>query len=147
MNKIILRAITAFSRTDLKNSEAQLAIQGREIQYLGKDYVALETESTQELLALYRCMNRGELKRLKRWPADLTSKMPDSSRKNVADNLQKSHRGGLLKRLPIKQTCLNSGKEKAASRRMRLFSTASLPIYACAAFKMALNVALGRMTF
>jgi hypothetical protein len=34
---------------------------------------------------------------------------------------------------------------------MRLFSTASLPIYApiyaCAAFKMALNVALGRMTF
>jgi hypothetical protein len=30
---------------------------------------------------------------------------------------------------------------------MRLFSSDSLPIYACAAFKMALNVALGRMTF
>jgi type II secretory pathway component PulC len=114
MNKIILRAITAFSRTDLKNSEAQLAIQGREIQYLGKDYVALETESTQELLALYRCMNRGELKRLKRWPADLTSKMPDSSRKNVADNLQKTP--VLLELSPVKKDGTVQKSKKSSGR-------------------------------
>ena len=76
MNKITLRAITAFSRTDLKTSEGSLSIRGREINYLGKQYVALESESSAELLALYRCMNRGELKRLKRWPAELTGKKP-----------------------------------------------------------------------
>jgi hypothetical protein len=107
MNKIILRAITAFSRTDLKNSEAQLAIQGREIQYLGKDYVALETESSQELLALYRCMNRGELKRLKRWPAD-------SPRKNVADNLQKTP--ALLELSPVKKDGTVQKSKKSSGR-------------------------------
>ena len=76
MNKITLRAITAFSRTDLKTSEGSLSIRAREINYLGKQYVALESESSEELLALYRCMNRGELKRLKRWPAELTGKKP-----------------------------------------------------------------------
>ena len=74
MNKITLRAITAFSRTDLKTSEGSLSICAREINYLGKQYVALESESSAKLLALYRCMNRGELKRLKRWPAELTAK-------------------------------------------------------------------------
>ena len=76
MNKITLRAITAFSRTDLKTSEGSLSIRAREINYQGKQYVALESETSEELLALYRCMNRGELKRLKRWPAELTSKKP-----------------------------------------------------------------------
>ena len=76
MNKITLRAITAFSRTDLKTSEGSLSIRGREINYLGKQYVALESESSSELLALYRCMNRGELKRLKRWPAELLANKP-----------------------------------------------------------------------
>ena len=76
MNKITLRAITAFSRTDLKTSEGSLSIRARQINYLGKQYVALESESSSELLALYRCMNRGELKRLKRWPAELTGKKP-----------------------------------------------------------------------
>jgi len=78
MNKITLRAITAFSRTDLKTSEGSLSICAREINYLGKQYVALESESSAELLALYRCMNRGELKRLKRWPAELTDKKPEA---------------------------------------------------------------------
>lgn len=90
MNKIILRAITAFSRTDLKSSEGSLSIKGREIHYLGKDYVAIESESSEELLALYRCMNRGELKRLKRWPADLTSKLPESPTTSVQNQLKKS---------------------------------------------------------
>jgi hypothetical protein len=91
-----------------------LAIQGREIQYLGKDYVALETESTQELLALYRCMNRGELKRLKRWPAELTSKMPDSSRKNMADNLQKTP--ALLELSPVKKDGTVQKSKKSSGR-------------------------------
>ena len=44
MNKITLRAITAFSRTDLKTSDGSWSIRAREINYLGKQYVALETE-------------------------------------------------------------------------------------------------------
>jgi len=76
MNKILLRAITAYSRTDLKGSDVVLQIAARQINYLGKSYVALESETSGELLALYRCMNRGELKRLKRWPAELTHDAP-----------------------------------------------------------------------
>lgn len=73
MNKVILRAITAYSRTDMKASlNGALAIKGREIEWLGKAYVLLEDELTQGLLAVYRCMNRGELKRLKRWPVEMT---------------------------------------------------------------------------
>jgi len=72
VNKIILRAVTAYVRTDLKGAEGTLAVKGREINYLGKGYIALENETTHELVALYRCMNRGELKRLKRWPSVIT---------------------------------------------------------------------------
>ena len=74
MNKLILRAVTAYARTDIKGAESALAIKGREINYLGKGYIALESETTHELVALYRCMNRGELKRLKRWPSIITDK-------------------------------------------------------------------------
>ena len=90
MNKITLRAITAFSRTDLKTSEGSLSICAREINYLGKQYVALESESSAELLALYRCMNRGELKRLKRWPAELTDKKPEAQSMGVAADEKKT---------------------------------------------------------
>ena len=69
-----MRAVTAYVRTDLKGAEGALAVKGREINYLGKGYIALENESTHELVALYRCMNRGELKRLKRWPSVITDK-------------------------------------------------------------------------
>ena len=47
MNKIILRAITAYSRTDLKDVSSPLAVNGREITYGGKQYVILEGEQTQ----------------------------------------------------------------------------------------------------
>ena len=90
MNKITLRAITAFSRTDLKTSEESLSIRAREINYLGKQYVALESESSAELLALYRCMNRGELKRLKRWPAELTGKKPAAQNMGTASDEKKT---------------------------------------------------------
>ncbi len=74
MNKRILRAITAYSRTDLKSSEGSLSVMGREAVFMGKEYVLLEAQAQGELLAIYRCMNRGELKRLKRWPIALTAK-------------------------------------------------------------------------
>ena len=100
MNKIILRAITAFSRTDLKTSEGSLSIGGREINYLGKQYVALESETSAELLALYRCMNRGELKRLKRWPADLTDKKPVAQSLGAASEEKK--KPAILELSPLK---------------------------------------------
>ena len=89
MNKITLRALTAFSRTDLKTKEGSLSIRAREINYQGKQYVALESESSEELLALYRCMNRGELKRLKRWPSDLTAKNQQAKNQIATSNQNK----------------------------------------------------------
>jgi hypothetical protein len=75
MNKIILRAITAYSRTDMKDSlNSTVSVKGMERDWLGKAYVLLEDEAAHQLVAVYRCMNRGELKRLKRWPPGLTEK-------------------------------------------------------------------------
>jgi len=113
MNKITLRAITAFSRTDLKSSEGSLSIRGREINYLGKQYVALESESSSELLALYRCMNRGELKRLKRWPADLTNK------KSVAQSVSTAEAEkipAILELSPLKSAAPVKKTKKPAGR-------------------------------
>ncbi len=114
MNKILLRAITAFSRTDLKESEDALQIEAREITYLGKSYVALESESSGELLALYRCMNRGELKRLKRWPAELTRKAPVAQ--IAAPNRQHQKSPAILELSPIKSTTKLKKSEKTNSR-------------------------------
>ena len=114
MNKITLRAITAFSRTDLKSSEGSLSIRGREINYLGKQYVALESESSSELLALYRCMNRGELKRLKRWPAELTSKKPGVQSMGVAADEKKAP--AILELSPLKAAAQVKKTKKPAAR-------------------------------
>ena len=114
MNKITLRAITAFSRTDLKTSEGSLSIRGREINYLGKQYVALETESSEELLALYRCMNRGELKRLKRWPAELTHKKPVTQSMHAASDEKKAP--AILEISPVKASAKVKKTKKPASR-------------------------------
>ena len=114
MNKITLRAITAFSRTDLKTSEGSLSIRAREINYLGKQYVALESETSEELLALYRCMNRGELKRLKRWPADLTGKKPVAQNTVATSNEKKTP--SILELLPLKAGPQFKKTKKPAAR-------------------------------
>ena len=114
MNKITLRAITAFSRTDLKTSDGSLSIRAREINYLGKQYVALETESSEELLALYRCMNRGELKRLKRWPAELTHKKPVTQSMHAASDEKKAP--AILEISPVNASAKVKKTKKPASR-------------------------------
>jgi hypothetical protein len=114
MNKITLRAITAFSRTDLKTNDGSLSIRAREINYLGKQYVALETESSEELLALYRCMNRGELKRLKRWPAELTHKKPVTQSMHAASDEKKAP--AILEISPVKASPKVKKTKKPASR-------------------------------
>ena len=114
MNKITLRAITAFSRTDLKTSEGSLSIRGREITFLGKQYVALESESSEELLALYRCMNRGELKRLKRWPAELTVKKPVVQSMGAASDEKKTP--AILELSPLKAAAQVKKTKKPAVR-------------------------------
>jgi len=116
MNKLLLRAITAFSRTDLKGSEDALQIEAREIQYLGKSYVALASESSGDLLALYRCMNRGELKRLKRWPAELIQKVPVPQVSATQSQLQK--KPGILELSPIKSTTQLKKSEKQNNRTL-----------------------------
>jgi hypothetical protein len=114
MNKITLRAITAFSRTDLKTNDGSLSIRAREINYLSKQYVALETESSEELLALYRCMNRGELKRLKRWPAELTHKKPVTQSMHAASDEKKAP--AILEISPVKASAKVKKTKKPASR-------------------------------
>ena len=84
MNKVILRAITAYSRTDLKTTEdASVRVKGRETTWLGKDYVVLEDEASHKHVAVYRCMNRGELKRLKRWPPGVTEQVQSKDLKKT----------------------------------------------------------------
>jgi hypothetical protein len=114
MNKIILRAITAFSRTDLKTSEGSLSVRGREINYQGKQYVAVESETSAQLLALYRCMNRGELKRLKRWPADLTDKKPVAQ--NLAAASEEKKKPAILELSPLKAAAKIKKSKKLADR-------------------------------
>jgi hypothetical protein len=116
MNKIILRAITAFTRTDLKTNDEPLSLKGREKTWLDKQYVILENEQDGALLAVYRCMNRGELKRLKRWQAGLTqieSAFPTSPQE---PHLKKSSVPAILELAPIKSTeGKSSAKKKAKS--------------------------------
>ena len=99
MNKIILRAITAFSRTDLKSSDDPINLKGREKTWLGKQYVILENEEDHALLAVYRCMNRGELKRLKRWQPGLTQ---IDAKVEVAEESKASKTPVILEIAPIK---------------------------------------------
>lgn len=114
MNKITLRAMTAFSRTELKTSEGSLSIRAREINYLGKQYVALESESSAALLALYRCMNRGELKRLKRWPAALTGKKPAAQNMGAASD--EKNTPAILELSPLKAGPQVKKTKKPAAR-------------------------------
>jgi hypothetical protein len=118
MNKIILRAITAFSRTDLKSSDDPINLKGREKTWLGKQYVILENENDHALLAVYRCMNRGELKRLKRWQPGLTQ---IDAKVEVAVESKASKTPAILEIEPIKsaeakpRARKNTRKEQAKS--------------------------------
>ena len=53
MNKVILRAITAYSRTDMKSSDnASVSVRGIEKEWLGKAYVLLEDDASHQLMAV-----------------------------------------------------------------------------------------------
>lgn len=111
MNKVILRAITAYSRTDMKAStESSVAIKGREASCLGKDYVVLEDDVTHQHVAVYRCMNRGELKRLKRWPPGLTDTMqkPETPKPALKSNVP-----AILELSPIKGATKVNGIDRS----------------------------------
>jgi hypothetical protein len=114
MNKIILRAITAFSRTDLKTNDDPLSLKGREKTWLGKQYVILENEQDGALLAVYRCMNRGELKRLKRWQSGLTQLESASSTSLQEPPVKKSSVPAILELAPIKSSERKTNAKKKA---------------------------------
>ena len=113
MNKIILRAITAFSRTDLKTNDEPLSLKGREKTWLDKQYVILENEQNGTLLAVYRCMNRGELKRLKRWQAGLTQLESALVPSSQEPSVKKSSVPAILELAPIKSS---EGKSSAKKK-------------------------------
>lgn len=71
MDELIVRAITAFYRHRVPGESRQPDGTSVCVTHLGKGYVVLRAMAEPEPLAVYRCMNRGELKRLKRWPAEL----------------------------------------------------------------------------
>lgn len=70
MEKLTVRAITAYYRS-LKAGQEEVPVQAEIGRLDGRAYVLLRDKRSEQLLAIYRCMNRGELKRLKRWPAEL----------------------------------------------------------------------------
>jgi hypothetical protein len=115
MNKLILRAIIAFTRKDIKTNNADfLDIKGRELVYLGKQYVLIESQETQALLAVYRCMNRGELKRLKRWAAEMVQTPATSATK---DELKRERTPAILELAPFKSR-VNPQKVKSRGRKL-----------------------------
>jgi len=67
-------------------------------------------------LALYRCMNRGELKRLKRWPAELIQKVPVPQVSATQSQLQK--KPAILELSPIKSTTQLKKSEKQNNRTL-----------------------------
>ena len=71
MDELLARAITAYYRTRPAGDARQPDGLSARLTHLGKAYVVLKAAGELAPLAVYRCMNRGELKRLKRWPADL----------------------------------------------------------------------------
>ena len=92
----------------MKNaSDAAVTVKGRETVFLGKEYIILEDDASQKLVAVYRCMNRGELKRLKRWPSRLTDPIAMPVKKVMTPRLP-----AILELSPIKDT----GKSDLASK-------------------------------
>lgn len=80
MDELIVRAITAFYRTRGPGDGRQPDATSTRLTHQGKGYVVLRAQGEAQALAIYRCMNRGELKRLKRWPAGLIgSSLPADS--------------------------------------------------------------------
>ena len=114
MNKVILRAITAYSRTDMKSSDnASVTVRGIEKEWLGKAYVLLEDDASSQLMAVYRCMNRGELKRLKRWPPGLTEKAPEPA---VKAKTQRETVPAILELSPIKGAPKTEATQKTKNK-------------------------------
>ena len=112
MNKVTLRAITAYTRTDMKSSgNASVSVRGIEKEWLGKAYVLLEDDASHQLMAVYRCMNRGELKRLKRWPPGLTDNEPAAT-----TNAKRETMPAILELSPIKGAPKTEATQKSKSK-------------------------------
>lgn len=75
MDKLTVRAITAFYRS-LDAGQVEAPMQAHYSELDGRGYVVLKERLSGQLRAVYRCMNRGELKRLKRWPIELPGVEP-----------------------------------------------------------------------
>lgn len=73
MDELLVRALTAFYRTRAPGDARQADGSSSCTTHQGKRYVVLRAKDAAEPLAVYRCMNRGELKRLKRWPAEVVA--------------------------------------------------------------------------
>ena len=112
MNKVTLRAITAYTRTDMKSSgNASVSVRGIEKEWLGKAYVLLEDDASHQLMAVYRCMNRGELKRLKRWPPGLTD-----NAQAATTNAKRETMPAILELSPIKGAPKTEATQKSKSK-------------------------------
>ncbi|MEY3887284.1 MAG: hypothetical protein RL650_1376 [Pseudomonadota bacterium] len=112
MNKVTLRAITAYTRTDMKSSgNASVSVRGIEKEWLGKAYVLLEDDASHQLMAVYRCMNRGELKRLKRWPPGLTDNAPTAT-----TNAKRETVPAILELSPIKGALKTEATQKSKNK-------------------------------
>jgi hypothetical protein len=98
----------------MKSSDnASVSVRGIEKEWLGKAYVLLEDDASHQLMAVYRCMNRGELKRLKRWPPGLTEKAPVPA---VTSKTKRETVPAILELSPIKGAPKTEATQKTKSK-------------------------------
>ena len=75
MEILTTRAVTAYYRS-LRGEKADIPLEAQHTEFEGRGYIVLRHRHDAEVLAVYRCMNRGELKRLKRWPVEVVTPTP-----------------------------------------------------------------------
>ena len=75
MEILTTRAVTAYYRS-LRGDKADIPLEAQHTEFEGRGYIVLRHRHDAEVLAVYRCMNRGELKRLKRWPVEVVTPTP-----------------------------------------------------------------------
>lgn len=115
MDELLVRALTAFYRMRVPGDVRQADGNSMCTNHLGKGYVVLRGKDTPEPLAVYRCMNRGELKRLKRWPAEVVAQS------TIAHEATAPSHPVLLDLVPVPRKAASEAQAKPDSSQAGLF--------------------------
>lgn len=124
MEKLTVRAVTAYYRS-LQGEQEEVPVEAQHSGFDSRGYILLRHRHSGQLLAVYRCMNRGELKRLKRWPVELVTPMPPESAAKespvnpVAPTVPSSHL--LLDLIPLPRKAVTAPSGEPGAEQADLF--------------------------